>query len=110
LFIKIAKPKLKKVRKATYNGCLKYLNAPVVINLFPLTDGGKNLILQIIRNTASIDKLPKTEYLRKSLSVIWSVGKDFSIKENIINSYKLINNPLGPVPNIFSYVFIYNIP
>jgi len=90
------------MRKAAYSGCLKYLNAPTVINLFPLYEGGKDLILQIIRTTVSIDKTPKTENLRKSLLVIWSVGKVFSIKAKTANKDTLIINPLGPVPNIFS--------
>lgn len=106
----MANPKLKNVRKAPYNGCLKYLNAPTVINLFPLSDGDRDVMLQSTMRTVIVDKHPKIEYLRKSKSVIWSRSKYFSIKADVANSIKLISNPLGPVPNILSNLFISIMP
>ena len=67
-------------------------------------------MLQSTMRTVIVDKHPKIEYLRKSLSVIWSRSEDFSIKADIANSIKLMSKPLGPVPNILSYVVILLFP
>ncbi len=61
---------MKNDKKAAYKGCLKYLNAPVVINVRPLSRGGKDLTLQRMTNKVTTDSAMKTVYRSQLLPVI----------------------------------------
>lgn len=110
LFRKTANPTLKKDRKAPYNGCLKYLKAPVTINLLPRSFGGKDFILQIIRNIVIIVNPIKKLNRRGLLFMIRNSEKYFSREQVKNNNDKLINSPIGPDPKIFWKLFILFFP